>query len=155
MVCPSGWIEHAGDRFGQARPAVALGLHLAAARRRQPVVLRPLFVLRGFPLGRGPSPPLQPVQRGIERAMIDLEHVPGAGTYRDADPVAVLRPPLERPENEEIESALQQVEPLARNRRHRWEAIYHLRSEEHTSELQSQSNLVCRLLLEKKKNNTL
>src|SRR2546430_3593816 len=30
---------------------------------------------------------------------------------------------------------------------HKW-----LRSEEHTSELQSQSNLVCRLLLEKKKN---
>src|SRR2546430_13039466 len=29
-----------------------------------------------------------------------------------------------------------------------------IRSEEHTSELQSQSNLVCRLLLEKKKNNT-
>src|SRR2546427_5216055 len=28
------------------------------------------------------------------------------------------------------------------------------RSEEHTSELQSQSNLVCRLLLEKKKNET-
>src|SRR2546427_7038442 len=30
-------------------------------------------------------------------------------------------------------------------------AVAHLRSEEHTSELQSQSNLVCRLLLEKKK----
>src|SRR5688572_32313590 len=29
-----------------------------------------------------------------------------------------------------------------------------LRSEEHTSELQSQSNLVCRLLLEKKNNDT-
>src|SRR2546430_5810254 len=29
------------------------------------------------------------------------------------------------------------------------------RSEEHTSELQSQSNLVCRLLLEKKKNDRL
>src|SRR2546430_7707386 len=29
-----------------------------------------------------------------------------------------------------------------------------LRSEEHTSELQSQSNLVCRLLLEKKKRGT-
>src|SRR2546427_7251345 len=29
-----------------------------------------------------------------------------------------------------------------------------LRSEEHTSELQSQSNLVCRLLLEKKKTKT-
>src|SRR2546427_9281063 len=35
--------------------------------------------------------------------------------------------------------------------------LLHVRSEEHTSELQSQSNLVCRLLLEKKKkqlNNT-
>src|SRR2546430_7784113 len=31
------------------------------------------------------------------------------------------------------------------------ETPVHLRSEEHTSELQSQSNLVCRLLLEKKK----
>src|SRR2546427_5834830 len=29
--------------------------------------------------------------------------------------------------------------------------VYATRSEEHTSELQSQSNLVCRLLLEKKK----
>src|SRR2546427_6939571 len=32
-----------------------------------------------------------------------------------------------------------------------WIAINLFRSEEHTSELQSQSNLVCRLLLEKKK----
>src|SRR2546430_2936219 len=33
-------------------------------------------------------------------------------------------------------------------------SIFSSRSEEHTSELQSQSNLVCRLLLEKKKKNT-
>src|SRR2546427_6930279 len=33
------------------------------------------------------------------------------------------------------------------------ESKNHRRSEEHTSELQSQSNLVCRLLLEKKKKN--
>src|SRR2546430_11944673 len=33
-----------------------------------------------------------------------------------------------------------------------WSAVTWARSEEHTSELQSQSNLVCRLLLEKKKN---
>src|SRR5260221_4830903 len=33
----------------------------------------------------------------------------------------------------------------------RWSATHHLRSEEHTSELQSHSDLVCRLLLEKKK----
>src|SRR2546427_6764667 len=34
------------------------------------------------------------------------------------------------------------------------DAAQALRSEEHTSELQSQSNLVCRLLLEKKKQKT-
>src|SRR5438270_10089035 len=34
-----------------------------------------------------------------------------------------------------------------------WASNHALRSEEHTSELQSQSNLVCRLLLEKKKKN--
>src|SRR2546430_3947652 len=33
----------------------------------------------------------------------------------------------------------------------RWRTDCRCRSEEHTSELQSQSNLVCRLLLEKKK----
>ena len=32
------------------------------------------------------------------------------------------------------------------------EAVHDMRSEEHTSELQSRRNLVCRLLLEKKKN---
>src|SRR5438270_3158547 len=35
-----------------------------------------------------------------------------------------------------------------------WKARLEERSEEHTSELQSQSNLVCRLLLEKKKRRT-
>src|SRR5688572_31234727 len=42
----------------------------------------------------------------------------------------------------------------ARKRRRPERGVVHLevgRSEEHTSELQSQSNLVCRLLLEKKK----
>src|SRR5688572_32116284 len=38
----------------------------------------------------------------------------------------------------------------ARDGRHDGDPVAH-RSEEHTSELQSQSNLVCRLLLEKKK----
>src|SRR5688572_32056556 len=40
-------------------------------------------------------------------------------------------------------------------RRVRSAAVRRDRSEEHTSELQSQSNLVCRLLLEKKKKNKL
>src|SRR3989475_6717519 len=42
-------------------------------------------------------------------------------------------------------------EALATARHRRFRPLHHARSEEHTSELQSQSNLVCRLLLEKKK----
>src|SRR2546430_4920897 len=42
--------------------------------------------------------------------------------------------------------------PRRRNLINRLLISRHTRSEEHTSELQSQSNLVCRLLLEKKKN---
>src|SRR2546430_3455500 len=48
-------------------------------------------------------------------------------------------------------------EPGPLDERDRVRALHrlgHLRSEEHTSELQSQSNLVCRLLLEKKKKKT-
>src|SRR2546430_4040017 len=37
---------------------------------------------------------------------------------------------------------------------HSFDLVRNERSEEHTSELQSQSNLVCRLLLEKKNNKT-
>src|SRR2546430_9404478 len=58
-----------------------------------------------------------------------------------------------------VYSAIQDL--VAPNQRGITMAIYFMamylcgasRSEEHTSELQSQSNLVCRLLLEKKKNN--
>src|SRR2546430_13675940 len=57
-----------------------------------------------------------------------LAGIASAATARVADSRQVLRVRLPRP------------------------AGRHKRSEEHTSELQSQSNLVCRLLLEKKKN---
>src|SRR5438477_6710286 len=50
----------------------------------------------------------------------------------------------------EYSSALLRGIRIRRQRRHR--APHEKRSEEHTSELQSHVNLVCRLLLEKKKN---
>src|SRR2546427_6439151 len=46
---------------------------------------------------------------------------------------------------------LASLDPPARRRSLETLLQFDLRSEEHTSELQSQSNLVCRLLLEKKK----
>src|SRR5688572_32646929 len=60
-----------------------------------------------------------------------------------------IYPNLERPweqTNEQVKTAFERFgEKLTRTRAQRDEI-----SEEHTSELQSQSNLVCRLLLEKK-----
>src|SRR5947199_5039255 len=47
----------------------------------------------------------------------------------------------------------QQAEHRHRGQRPETEVVHH-RSEEHTSELQSLRHLVCRLLLEKKKENT-
>src|SRR2546430_7330827 len=44
---------------------------------------------------------------------------------------------------------------VTKPRKTRQKSFTALRSEEHTSELQSQSNLVCRLLLEKNKHNIL
>src|SRR2546430_10400144 len=57
---------------------------------------------------------------------------------RDAEPRRILRM---EPQRVRVRDLVQPFR-IARARR----------SEEHTSELQSQSNLVCRLLLEKKKN---
>src|SRR2546430_11561559 len=48
-------------------------------------------------------------------------------------------------------AALRIVTPKKHHRAHPAKRHQRHRSEEHTSELQSQSNLVCRLLLEKKK----
>src|SRR2546430_13130453 len=47
---------------------------------------------------------------------------------------------------------VQRLPRCERSAQHRIDRVFRIaRSEEHTSELQSQSNLVCRLLLEKKK----
>src|SRR2546427_9225048 len=72
------------------------------------------------------------------------------GELRDFEvPVAVLVP------QELVHGRRGVVEPIAPERgADRADRRGEPRSEEHTSELQSQSNLVCRLLLEKKKKNT-
>src|SRR2546430_4606459 len=59
---------------------------------------------------------------------------------------------LKREKAEKIFSLMAQFSDYGFNRSHSVAYAYlAFRSEEHTSELQSQSNLVCRLLLEKKK----
>src|SRR2546427_1164694 len=79
-----------------------------------------------------------------EEAIHRGEPVPGR---QRLDPSQLSREPLER--------ALPRAEMTAHEHRPAAGTARRMkRSEEHTSELQSQSNLVCRLLLEKKKNIT-
>src|SRR2546430_11130184 len=103
-----------------------------------------------------------------------FEVEPAPGRRQDyLDIAAQLRPELEKIDGfisvERFQSLTQEgkilslsfwrdEEAVARWRRHEQHRDAQrnglLRSEEHTSELQSQSNLVCRLLLEKKKTET-
>src|SRR2546427_9159395 len=67
--------------------------------------------------------------------------------FRSRPPAQGQAPPLRD------DAGLRQGARLPRRQR-RGDRDPEARSEEHTSELQSQSNLVCRLLLEKKKKST-
>src|SRR5206468_11865012 len=56
---------------------------------------------------------------------------------------------------EPIEQVVSHFRHAAQGLEEKKQILYLLRSEEHTSELQSRSDLVCRLLLEKKNNDSL
>src|SRR2546430_6257605 len=72
---------------------------------------------------------------------------------------SLMQFPANHPEPSQIEREPHQPEDHRHKndeelQRHGAAIPHHSRSEEHTSELQSQSNLVCRLLLEKKNTTT-
>ena len=52
------------------------------------------------------------MQRGVERAGFDLEQVVGLRADRLADAVAVLRAPLQGPQDEHVEGALEEFQAL-------------------------------------------
>src|SRR2546430_7073976 len=68
-------------------------------------------------------------------------------------PVTNSKCAVRRNRNKRLQPILAQTPQCGNRGRRAIDLLPAYRSEEHTSELQSQSNLVCRLLLEKKKNN--
>src|SRR2546427_9631136 len=74
-------------------------------------------------------------------------------SLHDALPIWLVLRGLDSAIVDEADSVLidEAVTPLIISTPRENEMLREVRSEEHTSELQSQSNLVCRLLLEKKK----
>src|SRR5258706_6864492 len=88
--------EHPRDRFRQQTPTRTFSLQLAATRDGQPVVFRALLVLRDVPLRVDPPSLLEAVQRRVQRAVIHLQDIVGAGSNGQSNSVTVLRPPLQR-----------------------------------------------------------
>src|SRR5207302_10818603 len=103
-----------------------------------PVQYDPHLSLHSFPTRRSSD------------LIADRQHRARAGQRQDGLQVPFLRPADE--ENVAAPRLFSVEEMQSRNRMAiNLFAGNHLRSEEHTSELQSRENLVCRLLLEKKK----
>src|SRR5256885_4591192 len=78
-----------------------------------------------------------------ERAQLDFSQSMSYGDYLHLDQILTAQHPLSPAHDEMLFIIQHQTSDL-------WMKL--MRSEEHTSELQSPCNLVCRLLLEKKKN---
>lgn len=109
----SGKLHDPIDGCRHAIPFAGFDRELTAARRGEAVVLRSPSELRGAPFRLNPSLVLEPMQRRVERALVDLQDVLGNLLYPLRDRPAVHRIALQRPQDQEIECARQQV-------RNRW-----------------------------------
>src|SRR5215468_11013443 len=87
----SRWLHNAGDGRVQALPLRGLIEELLLARFGKAVVLRAAVVLRSPPLCGDPATALQPLQRRIERAVINFQHLLRRLLYVMRDVVAVQR----------------------------------------------------------------
>src|SRR5256885_12802377 len=93
--------------------------------------------------------PLDLLQRGRYQPRIDMRPETLQELADSIKAQGVVQPIVVRPLEAPAIGETQRYEIIAGERR--WRAAQMARSEEHTSELQSPCNLVCRLLLEKKK----
>src|SRR2546427_5471351 len=98
---------------------------------------------------RPPRSTLFPYTTLFRSGVLGRRHQLHAGRAAAADLVLQARPRAVAEHTVLAAAQLEQLVHQVKGFAHRSDAG--IRSEEHTSELQSQSNLVCRLLLEKKK----
>ena len=107
--------HHARDGRGVVVPGFCFGAKRAAARGREVIELRALFLVRRAPLRRDPTAFFHAVKRRVERAVEHLEAAGRAVTNESRDAVAVHRSPGQRAQHEHVERALQQVEFAGRH----------------------------------------
>ena len=89
------------------RHSLFLADQLATAGRGQRVEARAAIVVGGPPFGGNEPALLEPLQRRIERAVLDEQHTVGLRLDGAGDALAVLRAEDQRAQDEQIERALQ------------------------------------------------
>ena len=110
MAIGSGGLKNLEDGAGVFGPDGGLRAELFPALRGELVVLGFAIVLGKPPFGLEQSAFLHAVERGVERALLDLESLVGGLADPRRDGVAVARTPGEGLEDEEVERALEEVE---------------------------------------------
>src|SRR5690348_3324352 len=111
MAClPLGSFEHMSNGGRQFAPGVFLDLELVSSGLRQLVVLRMPAVFSHGPFGLDPAAPLQAMQRRVERALFDAQHVFGNLLNALRNGPAVLRLKRQRLEDQQIECSLWKVD---------------------------------------------
>src|SRR5689334_12953117 len=88
---PSRRLENELDGLDVSPPTVGLGTHGSPARCREVIVLSAAVVLGGAPVAVDPAALLEALQRGIERALVHVEHSAGELLDARADSPAVHR----------------------------------------------------------------
>src|SRR5438034_2627778 len=105
----SGRIQDFVNRENQVLEFLPFDRELLTAGGRQRIEPRAAIVLRRTPLGLDPPLQQQPLQRRIERALADLQHIVGDGAQALCDPVAVLRIGGQGLQNQKVERARQKI----------------------------------------------
>ena len=98
--------EYLSGNFDRADALIA---QLLPAGHRQVVVLGLPVVLRDSPLAADRTLILEPVQRLVERGIIDIEGAAGEFAQPVGDEVAVHRLPSERLEHQDVQGAVEEV----------------------------------------------
>src|SRR5205085_6923584 len=109
---------------------------------------------RRLSLVHQPARPHRPLHSFPTRRSSDLRSSIGCASATAAAFASATRSPLQKSVGRREELASSASSAGSRQMKSPSAPGKTTRSEEHTSELQSQSNVVCRLLLEKKKKNT-
>src|SRR6267378_3236457 len=112
FTLPLRWSQNPRDRSRQLVPFAGLHRQLPPSFGRQPVELCSPIVLRHALFRRNPSALDQPVQRRIQRSLLDLQHIIRIELNSLGNGMPMRRPQSQRPQNQQVERSLQQFNPF-------------------------------------------